>query len=229
MSAFRAQQFRWVKGAAQCLRKLAGRVWSSRRPLAVRLEAVAHLSVCLAYPAALVLLLASLPLIWFGDVPEVRPFALLSLGALGLPAAMLSAQYELYGHGRGGSGWWRRAAHIPLTLVLAAGLAANNARAAMEGLCNRSSVFERTPKGVTGRLGRHESHGYVLGLGPSVWLDVALAAYACAGVITAFQRDEWWLIPFLLLCGAGLCLVSALSLRESLAPASSARPAGPRA
>lgn len=221
MSAFRAQQFRWVKGAAQCLRKLARRVWSSHHPLAVRLEALAHLSICLAYPAAMVLLVASLPLIWSHDVPQAKPLALLGLGALGLPLAMLTAQYELYGHGPQGGRWWRRALHIPLALVLGAGLAANNARATLEGLLNRSSPFQRTPKGVGAGLGRKDRHGYVLSLGRGVWLDVVLAAYTAFTILMALRRDEFWMLPFLLLCGAGLCLVTILSLQERLNPASS--------
>lgn len=225
MSAFRAQQFRWVKGAAQCLRKLARRVWCSRHPLAIRLEALAHLSICLAYPAAMALLLVSLPLIWFHDIPEARPPALLSIGALGLPTAMLAAQYELYGRGPQGGRWWCRAMHIPLALVLGAGLAANNARATLEGLLNRSSAFQRTPKGVAGRLGRKDCHGYVLSLGRDVWLDLVLAGYSAVGIMTALRRDEFWMMPFLLLCAIGLLLVSALTLQESLTPASS--PADP--
>ncbi len=221
MSAFRAQQFRWVKGAAQCLRKLARRVWSSHHPLAVRLEALAHLSICLAYPAALTLLIASLPLIWYDDIPQARPLAFLSLGALGLPSAMLAAQYELYGRGRQGGRWWRRAMHIPLALALGAGLAANNARATLEGLLNRSSAFQRTPKGVAAGLGRRDRHGYVLSLGRGVWFDVVLAGYTAVTIMMALRRDEFWMLPFLLLCGAGLCLVSALSLQEGLTPVSS--------
>ena len=218
MSAFRAQQFRWVKGAAQCLRKLARRVWCSRHPLVVRLEALAHLSICLAYPAAMALLLVSLPLIAFHDIPEARPLAFLSLGALGLPSAMLAAQYELYGRGRRGGRWWRRAVHIPLALVLGAGLAANNARATLEGLLNHSSPFQRTPKGVAAGVGRKDRHEYVLSLGRGVWLDLVLAVYTAVTIMTALRRDEFWMLPFLLLCGLGLCLVSALSLQEGLAP-----------
>ncbi|HHX42724.1 MAG TPA: glycosyltransferase [Chloroflexi bacterium] len=218
MSAFRAQQFRWVKGAAQCLRKLARHVWCSNHPLSVRLEALAHLSICLAYPAAMALLLVSLPLIWFHDLPAAKSLAFLSIGSLGLPLTMLAAQYELYGRGRQGSCWWRRALHIPMALVLGAGLAANNARAALEGLLNHSSPFQRTPKGVTRRHARKDRHGYVLSLGRGVWLDVALAVYTAIAILTALQRDAFWALPFLLVWAAGLCLVSVLSLRETLAP-----------
>lgn len=219
MSAFRAQQFRWVKGAAQCLRKLAAQVWSSQHPLAVRVEALAHLALCLAYPAAVLLLIVSLPLIACDAIPRVRPLAALSLGTLGVPLAMVAAQYELYGRGAGKRSWWRRAMYLPLALVVGAGLVANNARATMEGLLNHASVFQRTPKGTTGGRGEGDAYDYVLRLGPDLWLDVALAAYVAVTIVMAMRQEEWWTLPYLVLCAAGLCLVSALEVSESLWPA----------
>ena len=178
-----------------------------------------HLSMCLVYPAAVLMLIVSLPLTWFDVIPHVRSLAVLSLGTLGVPLAMVTAQHELYGRGRGKRSWWRRAMYFPVALVLGSGLVANNARATVEGLLNHASTFQRTPKGITAGRRLHDTYGYVLGLGRDLCLDVVLAANVTVTIVMAMWREEWWTLPYLVLCAAGLCLVSVLGVSESLGPA----------
>ncbi len=215
MAAFKNQQFRWAKGSAQCLRRLAGPIWRSRYPLEMRLQGLIHLSGYFTHPLMLVILLLSLPLIWYGW-PTRLPLAYLSFASLGPPIIFTASQYVLYARSPQGIAWWRRAFHVPLVLLLGAGIAPNNARAIFEGLLDRSSEFRRTPKfRVEQRQDLWADKAYVLGLSADVLLDLFFTLYALATMVAAWWRDDVWALPFLALYASGFGLVTAISLWQN--------------
>jgi len=109
IEAFKRQQARWATGAAQCLVKLAGSLWRGRpypgstpRPEApvplpwpARLEALLHLSVWVAHPMSLILLLLTLPLL-LGQIPLTFNLTIFWLVALGPILAYAVSQQYLY-------------------------------------------------------------------------------------------------------------------------------------
>jgi len=215
MAAFKRQQFRWAKGSVQCLRRLALPIWRSRAPLHVRLQGLIHLSGYLAHPLMLVVLVLSLPLIWWGW-PARLPLAPLSLASLGPPLVFTASQYVLYRRGPQRMPWWRRALYVPLVLLLGAGLASNNTRAVMEALLDRSSEFRRTPKfRVEQRQDHWADKRYALSLSADVALEIFWALYAVATMAAAWARGLTWGLPFLSLYACGFILVSAVSLWQN--------------
>lgn len=215
IEAFKRQQFRWAKGSAQCLRRLAAEVWQSPRPLAARLQGLIHLSGYVSHPLMLVMLLLSLPMIllqWQAPVP----LAFLSLASLGPPLIFGASQVILYRPRQDGLDWWARLLHVPLVLLLGTGIALNNARAVIEGLIGRPSEFRRTPKfRVESRQDRWVQGRYALPLSASTLLDLLLSLYAAATLAAAWAHGLYWAIPFLSLYCGGFLLVAATSLWQS--------------
>jgi cellulose synthase/poly-beta-1,6-N-acetylglucosamine synthase-like glycosyltransferase len=209
--ALKRQQSRWAQGSIQCLRLLAGPVWRSGRPLALRLAALLHLSGYLVHPLMLVLLLTTLPLLW-SDAGARWPLAYMSLASLGPPLLYATAQRELYPRGR----WLRRYAFLPVLVFIGTGVALSNAWAVCRGLRAPGGTFKRTPKfRREGQRGGWLGQRYTLPLEGVVVGEILLALYALAAVGIAAARAHYWAIPFLALYVGGFGLVAGLSLWQA--------------
>ena len=200
-AAFKRQQARWATGQAQCLVKLTGSLLRGRLggndggplPWAARLEAVLHLSVWLAHPMSLVLLLLTLPMV-LGQIPMAFNLTIFWLVALGPIAAYTLSQKHLY------ADWKRRMLLMPVLALLGTGLALSNTVAIARGLLGRDRAFQRTPKFSVERRGdQWTGNRYAL---PFQWItagELALAAYAMVTVGAALAMGNYFAVPFLLL------------------------------
>lgn len=198
--AWRSQQFRWMKGYAQVARKLLGRVWEAPAPLGRKLMTTLQLCQCLAFPAAVICVAASLPLIALDAVvsPVVATLGLLaaSLGISGTFAFLTAGQTAL---GRRSP---RLAWILPMTLVFTSGLVLSNSRAVMEGLLARPSPFVRTPKrGASEPQERRRWRG---------WPELATAFALIAFVII----EQAWHSPFFSISIIGLMTIGVLRGRS---------------
>jgi cellulose synthase/poly-beta-1,6-N-acetylglucosamine synthase-like glycosyltransferase len=226
MAAFKRQQARWATGAAQCLVKLAGSLWRGKpHPGSVvdedepmpsiswraRLEALLHLSVWIAHPMSLVLLLLTLPLL-LGQIPLTFNLSIFWLVALGPMVAYALAQRHLY------PDWKRRMAYMVVLALLGTGLALSNTIAISQGLLGRGLPFRRTPKFHIERRGdRWAGSRYVL---PFQWItlgELALAGYALLTVAAALFVGNYYAVPFLLLYVGGYSYISLHGLRDAWA------------
>jgi len=207
IEAFKRQQARWATGAAQCLVKLAGSLWRGRpypgstpRPEApvplpwpARLEALLHLSVWVAHPMSLILLLLTLPLL-LGQIPLTFNLTIFWLVALGPILAYAVSQQYLYPDWK-----WRMLSSMPLLALLGTGLALSNTLAIVRGLLKGDTSFRRTPKfSVVAQGDRWLGDRYVL---PLRWVTVgelALAVYALATIAAALVVGNYLAVPFLL-------------------------------
>jgi len=213
LAAFKRQQFRWAKGSIQCLRKLGRAVWRAPRSLPARLEGLIHLSGYLAHPLMVLMLLATLPLLW-SDARLSWPLAYLSLASLGPPILYAVAQRELY------PDWWRRYAYMVVLVLLGSGIALSNSVAVLQGLLGRGCSFRRTPKfRLEGKEDRWKGQRYALALDRMIFGEVLLALYAALTIAVAWIHGYTWAIPFLCLYLGGFGLVAAISLCQSIGPA----------
>jgi glycosyltransferase involved in cell wall biosynthesis len=197
VTAFRAQQRRWARGAVQTLRKLIGPVWRSDATLGTKLEATAHLAGNLAYPLSL-LVAALLPvMVYLRAAPGWRVFAWVDLA---LFAVAVGSAIAFYGVAirRTGGGWRRAVVDVPVALALGAGLALSQSRAVLEGLVD-GGVFVRTPKG----------HGYAVKSDLVAVGEAVLAAWSWVGVVIAVATVQPASVPFLTLVAAGYTALAA--------------------
>ena len=215
LAAFKRQQARWASGAAQCLVKLAGSLWrgglqphpspapakgrewgggsSSSLSWPARLEGLLHLSVWIAHPMSLVLLLLTLPLL-LGRIPLTFNLTIFWLVALGPIFAYALSQRHLY------PDWKQRMLFMPMLALLGTGLALSNTLEVSRGLLKRGRPFQRTPKFRIVRRGdRWIGSCYAL---PFQWVTVgelSLAGYALATTVVALSVHNYLAVPFLLL------------------------------
>ena len=229
MAAFKRQQARWATGQAQCLVKLAGSLLRGRLepnpglnpeppsiledrpplPWAARLGGILHLSVWLAHPMSLVLLLLTLPMM-LGQIPMTFNLTIFWLVALGPIVAYTLSQRHLY------TDWKRRMLLMPVLALLGTGLALSNTVAIVRGLIGRDLAFRRTPKfSVEHRGDPWTGNRYAL---PFQWVTVgelALAVYAAVTVAAALMMGSYFAVPFLLLYVGAYAYIGLIGLRDA--------------
>ncbi len=148
MNAFKAQQFRWTKGGAQVAIKLLPKVFMSKEPLKVKIEAFFHLTNFSMHLFMLVLVLLMFPAMNFKCIPlddgtmarrafDIGVFMLATLSAGVFYGA---SQYELTGD------WRMILKYMPMMMALGVGLCVSNTKAILEALFGKKSEFVRTPK-----------------------------------------------------------------------------------
>ena len=227
MAAFKRQQARWATGAAQCLVKLSGALLrgelASQSPgrdtktglrpglsWPARLEGLLHLSVWVAHPMSLVLLLLLVPML-LGQIPVTVNLGIFWFMALGPIFAYALSQRHLH------VDWKRRMlSSMPVLALIGTGLALSNTVAIVRGLLAHDRTFQRTPKfRIEGRDDRWAGNRYALSFEWIVVGELLLALYALAAVAVAVSVNNYFAVPFLLLYVGGYGYVGLYGLRDA--------------
>ncbi|MBV8173421.1 MAG: glycosyltransferase [Verrucomicrobia bacterium] len=220
LDGFKSQQHRWTKGSIQTCKKMLPRIWRSKLPLFIKIEATAHLTANFAY-----LLLAFLCVLLHpsssgassgaaGGVVRMLLIDLPIFVATTVSAAVfyLCAQKELYP-----KDWKREIWFFPFVLALGIGLSINNARAVLEALFNRRSDFCRTPKyGIERTKQRWQSSRYAAVRTVTPLVEFIFAVYFTYFVFHAFQNHEFLSVPFLMLFQIGFAYVACGSIWQRI-------------
>ncbi len=218
IAAFKRQQFRWAKGSMQVARRLAGRVLVGPLSPFQKVEALLHLTAYSVHPLMVLLLLLTVPLLWWGwptsFTTQQSLLAWASGAGLGAPLLYGVAQATLYGSAEG----LRRYRWMPLLVLLGSGVALSNSRAVLEGLLGHAGgEFRRTPKfRLEGHSGAWQGSDYALALDWTMVGELGLAAYALLGCALAAWQGQWFALPFLLLYALAFGWVGTLSLWQGL-------------
>lgn len=216
MNGFKSQQHRWAKGSMQTCIKMLPRVWASRLPLLVKIEAAAHLTayfICVLLVLFCVLIQPALvPVttreawqLWLIDVPV---FLLSSIPFL---LYYLVAQRQLNPHG-----WKKDLLLAPFMVALGAGVSLNNARAVLEAVIGFQSGFIRTPKygiekkGQPWRRGRYSPLRSML-----IAIELLFGLYFGVLVVHAILTGCYTAVPFLLLFCLGFGYVAFQSVAHA--------------
>ena len=222
LSDFRGQQQRWSKGSIQTARKILPKIFMSRLPLGIKLEAFAHLLSNLCWLFGFMAMLTLYPLILcrtdIGPYQMVRidiPVFLFSGGAF-----LTYYFFHLLSDKQKGSFLFM--AVLP---VLSIGLAPTLSMAVVKGLFSSGGYFNRTPKLGIGERARHIKID-IKEKGPfsfNLLMNLMLLIYTFAPIGLAIHRETWLAIPFLFLFPSGFLLIIGNSLHESLFARTSSR------
>jgi cellulose synthase/poly-beta-1,6-N-acetylglucosamine synthase-like glycosyltransferase len=216
LAALKRQQSRWATGSIQTFRKLSRRVVGARRSLPQTIEALIHLGAYFCHPLMLLLLLLTLPLLWFGDAasnPLRWLLTYLGFASIGPPLLYTISQWELHHQEPLRQGWLRRLAVLPLLVLLGTGLALSNTVAVARGLSNRMPEFRRTPKfHLQHRGDQWQDKRYALPLSGLVLGELFLAGYALVTVVVAIDRGQLYAAPFLMLYVLGFGMMVTVGL-----------------
>ena len=215
LKSFKAQQYRWAKGAIQTAKKLLPVIWKdSKLPLKVKVEATFHLTDNIAYVLLLllsVLLLPALSIRLQGGLSRVLfidiPLFLVAL--LSFSSFYVCSQKEIYGR------WWTRAKYLPVLTAIGIGMAINNARATLEALCNYQTPFNRTPKyGVIAVNEDWKQKKYKTLQNAQFLIEIIFGIYFSVLIFIACLYKQFIIIPFLMLFQIGFLYTGLVTLLE---------------
>jgi len=219
MTAFKAQQFRWTKGGAQNALKLLPRVWLSKAPLKVKIEAFFHLTGFTLHLYMSLLVLLMFPAMYIQCVPletgslwrGLFDMTVFSLATMSAAVFYTASQVELT------KDWRIVLKYMPFMMALGVGLCVSNTKAVIEALIGKKSGFVRTPKfgdeqqdgAVVDRAAKKRKWNWV------PWVELLVGVYMLA--CTALSLTQWRsmaVTPFLLMFTFGFFYVSILSFRS---------------
>lgn len=152
MAGFKNQQHRWTKGSIQCCKKCLPSIWRSKFPLAVKLEATAHLTANYAYLALIALCFLIFPKNEWGPEFGFWGNLLVHVPIFFFSSISIVIFYAVAQRAVNPKTWVREICYLPLLLALGIGMAVNNAKAVIEAMIGHESGFVRTPKyGIEGK------------------------------------------------------------------------------
>ena len=215
MTAFKTQQARWAKGLIQTGKKILPKVFKSKAPFRVKVEAFYHLSANLSYPLMIVLSTLLMPAMiirsfggWFQMLVIDLPLFLAS--TFSISSFYLVSQKELFPRR-----WGRTFLFLPFLMALGIGLTLTNTRAVIEALLGVKSSFKRTPKyRVQSKADKVLGQKYRRRLGLVPWLELLVGTYFVLMCVYAFNSENYWTIPFLLLFVLGYWYTGLMSLLQ---------------
>jgi cellulose synthase/poly-beta-1,6-N-acetylglucosamine synthase-like glycosyltransferase len=210
MEAFKRQQARWAQGSTQCLRKLAPRILRSDLTNRQKLMALIHISSYLTQPIMILLLLTTLPVLWFPQ-PASSVLGGLWVVSLGTPFLYFIAESKLY------RDWGKRLLYFPILAAVFAGISWSTSLGVWQGLTRWGGTFRRTPKfRLEDRGGNWANSAYRLLPDGVILGELFLLLYALVAAWAAWIRHQYGAIPFLLLFAVGFTIVAGSSVWQGL-------------
>lgn len=222
MNALKNQQYRWNKGAAECMRKNLPKVFANKQlPFSTKVNAVFHLMNSSIFLCVMVLTLLSVPLLWIKfKHPELSTvFKLASIFLIALPILAIfywTSEQKVVKK----RPFWSFLIKFPAFLSVSMGLALHNAIAVGEGYLGIKTAFIRTPKfNLVDRERKKDwlKNSYLnRRISPLVILEIALAIYALFGIYLGIALEDYGLIPFHLFLLFGFAYVAFTSIQHAL-------------
>lgn len=244
MGAIRSQQYRWMKGPAECAQKhLKNVLRAPGLSLGTKLQACFHLLNSSLFVLILTMALLSVPVLYaHSTTPDPAGAdrlaalfslsSLVSLGFWGIPF-MLDKKRRTQLHPPGSvSSPMRNGLQFlwqyPLFLAVMLGLSLHNSLAVLEGHLGIRTPFVRTPKfNVAPGSDSWISNAY--GRRPVaklLWFELALAVYFAIGVGLGIRQHDYSMISFHGLLAVGFALVVGYSMVHTwrMSPAPTRQP-----
>ena len=212
IAAFKSQQFRWMKGAAQVARKLLpaiiGASWTWRQ----KAEAFFHLTANFCY---ILMVIAAVLLV---PVAFIRADLYFSIGLwfeLGIFFFTLVSLVTFYCFAQKLQG--RRIVTLDVLsgIILGVGIAAHCARASLAGLSSWSGEFVRTPKSgaIVKRSAAVDRSFFIRDIFYHK-KELCMALYLAFGLVYLAVHYLWFTIPFVLLIFSGYASVLYSAIRS---------------
>ncbi|MBZ0206222.1 MAG: glycosyltransferase family 2 protein [Flavobacteriales bacterium] len=221
MNALKTQQYRWNKGAAECVVKnLPSVLRDPSLSVPTKVHALFHLMNSTVFVCILGTALLSVPVLLVKQShPELH--MLFNLAILFTFALLVLVVFYWIAHRKDMPGWrgtLRFLWTFPLFLSVSMGLSLHNAIAVLEGYAGRRTPFLRTPKlggSGGGQAIRHDGY-WKSAISPVTVLEGAIAAYAVWGIAIGFRTGDLGLLPYHIMLALGFGLVCWYSVAHSL-------------
>jgi cellulose synthase/poly-beta-1,6-N-acetylglucosamine synthase-like glycosyltransferase len=219
INALKSQQFRWTKGAIEVAKKILPTVWKSDLPFEVKLQSTVHLGANIVFPFIILVALLNVPLMIIKHTSGgVYDWYFTLMGFFTISSVSTFAFYSCAQYAVHEKDWTKRIILFPIFMAGSMGLAINNTRAVIEALFNKKSEFVRTPKfKVEDKKDSWKTNKYKSRkIHPSVFIELAFAAYFFVGICISIAFLEISAIGFQFMFFAGFGLMGGLSVRHAL-------------
>ena len=214
MNSFKAQQFRWAKGASQVTKKLLSRIFRSRVPLYVKFEAFLHLTNNFNYLLLIGLLILSLPYQVYISQYHWRYSLLIYLPIFLCTTINLLAFYWVSQQEQNIQTSPLRFGYQALCLMsIGIGMSLNQSLAVCDGLLRTGTDFVRTPKhGVIQNSETWTTKKYRGAKTGVLCLELLMILYLAVTIVFAIYHTHYLSLPFLMLFLSGYSYVLSLGL-----------------
>lgn len=217
MPALKSQQYRWMKGAAECARKNLLHVFqTSTLKVSTKIHAAFHLLNSGVFVAVLLMALVSIPtLVITHQFPRYN-YLLGIFRAFQLSVLMLLGFYWTAHYRR--KSLLSLAWQLPLFLTVIMGLSLHNAVAVLEGYMGKKTPFVRTPKwGIVQQQDGWQHKKYLLkSLNPLTIVELILALYFAFGIGLGLYWHSYQMLLLHTLLAFGYGFVGFYSIKHSI-------------
>ncbi len=218
MNSLKSQQFRWTKGAAECMIKNLPKVLRKRGiGFKTKIHAIFHLMNSFIFVCVLSTAVLSVPILLIKDLhPEyaylfnIATFFLLSLLILGFFYWVSRPKDEK-------NRLLTFVKRFPLFLAMSMGMSLHNAIAVAEGYLGHKTPFIRTPKfAIQMHSGTWREKKYrAIKVSPITFIEGLLAFYFICGLGLGIYLNDYGLFPFHLMLVFGFSYVFLYSIKHT--------------
>ncbi|GGD64802.1 glucosyltransferase [Emticicia aquatilis] len=210
MSAVKSQQYRWTKGAAECVVKNLRKLLSdSHLSISTRLHGFYHLMNSAVFVAVFFLSILSLPVMLITSSSD-RFDVFFRYTALFQVSWVILGCFYWISFRKTGLGFFEFVKRFVLFLLFMMGLSFHNSIAVVEGWMGRKTPFVRTPKfNVNNQSDSWQGNKYLAqNIGKSTWIELLLMCYFIMALVIEIYLSNYGLVPFhlMLIVGYGSVL-----------------------
>lgn len=215
MHALKAQQFRWIKGGAQCFIKNGRKLLKSKATLKQKIHGLFHLFNSTIFLLLTLLGILSIPVMFaLKTHPELLP--LLRYGSIFIVTTFLLAIYYWTSFETKKKNMLQKISDFVFTFIafvsISLGIAINNTKGIIEAYRNQKSDFIRTPK-FNNQQKAFKKYSNIK-LTPIVYFEFSYLVYLYFAIFYAINTGIHALLPFLFLFTFGLSYVFYHTLKE---------------
>lgn len=210
MSAVKSQQYRWTKGAAECVVKNMRKLLTdSHLSISAKLNGFYHLMNSAVFVAVFFLSILSLPVMLITSNTD-KFDVLFRYTALFQVSWVILGCFYWISFQKSGLGFLEFVKRFMLFLLFMMGLSFHNSIAVVEGWMGRKTPFVRTPKfNVNMQSDSWQGNKYLAKkIGKSTWIELFLMLYFIMVLVIEIQIKNFGLVPFhlMLIVGYGSVL-----------------------
>ena len=209
MNAIKSQQFRWSKGAAECVRKSLKMVLTDKSlKFSSKVHAFFHLMNSFNYISLLLSGMLLIPLMFLFNELQGYDFLLGFMSIYHVSFFLLFAFYFTANKGVNLNSWSdyiKFMIHYPFFLSISMGISLYNAIGVIEGYLGKKSPFVRTPKfNLVKKKGNWGGKDYVKRQFTFVtWLEISCFILFGFGLFSAIKLQNFGAIPYFIMMTVG--------------------------
>jgi len=220
MNGLKSQQFRWMKGGAECARKLFSRIWHSDLRFNQKIHASLHLLNSSIFLLIFLAGLLSVPLVFFFNYEEQQSkwIGIFLSSWVSIFLVYIVANFnKRTNQGATIAQYLKFLIQFPLFLSLSMGLSYHNSIAVLEGFRRKTTAFIRTPKYniIDKKATFQNQSNYSSQVSFSTKVELVMAAYYLIGIFLGLVMHNYTYIVFHLLLFVGFSLIGYFSLKDS--------------